>query len=107
MIGWRVGWVAGPADTVTDAGWAHVYNTTMPVAISRLCGYGGPARRPCRAECVAELERRRDTILSSLPGWPFVSPAGAGRFFSTSPRWASSQWRPRILLDDAKITPLR
>jgi aspartate/methionine/tyrosine aminotransferase len=23
MIGWRVGWVAGPATTVTDAGWAH------------------------------------------------------------------------------------
>ena len=53
MIGWRVGWVAGPADTVTDAGWAHVYNTTMPVAISRFRGDGRPAWRPgpCRRVC--------------------------------------------------------
>jgi aspartate/methionine/tyrosine aminotransferase len=77
MIGWRVGWIAGPADTVADSGWVHVYNTTMPVAISRfaatavLRGDQGHV-----ADCVAELERRRDTMLSGLPGWPFVSAAG-------------------------------
>src|SRR5207245_2036691 len=27
-------------------------------------------------ECVAELERRRDTMLEGLPGWPFVRPRG-------------------------------
>jgi aspartate/methionine/tyrosine aminotransferase len=96
MIGWRVGWVAGPADTMTDAGWAHVYNTTMPVAISRfaatavLRGDQGHV-----AECVAELARRRDTMLSGLPDWPFVSPAGAGRSFLTSLPWASSPRRHR------------
>src|ERR671934_90242 len=31
MIGWRVGWVAGPAETIADVGWMHVYNTTTPV----------------------------------------------------------------------------
>jgi aspartate/methionine/tyrosine aminotransferase len=77
MIGWRVGWVVGPADTVSDSGWVHVYNTTMPVAISRfaatavLRGDQGHV-----AECVAELERRRDAMLDRLPGWPFVKPAG-------------------------------
>jgi aspartate/methionine/tyrosine aminotransferase len=77
MIGWRVGWVAGPADTVSDSGWVHVYNTTMPVAISRfaatavLRGDQGHV-----AACVAELEHRRDTMLSGLPGWPLVSAAG-------------------------------
>ena len=35
MIGWRVGWVAGPAETIEDAGWAHVYNTTTPVGLAR------------------------------------------------------------------------
>ncbi len=105
MIGWRVGWVAGPPDTVTDAGWAHVYNTTMPVAISRfaatavLRGDQGHV-----AECVAELERRRDTILSGLPDWPFVSPAGG---WSLLLDVASLGFDPagasRILLDDAKI----
>jgi aspartate/methionine/tyrosine aminotransferase len=87
MIGWRVGWVAGPADTVTDAGWAHVYNTTMPVAISRfaatavLRGDQGHV-----AECVAELEHRRDTMLSGLPGWPLVSRLTAGRPSTSPPR---------------------
>lgn len=110
MIGWRVGWVAGPAETVSDAGWAHVYNTTMPVGISRfaatavLRGDQGHV-----AECVAELERRRDTMLSGLPGWPFVSPAGGWSLLldvvalGFEPAEAS-----QILLDDAKIaaTPM-
>jgi aspartate/methionine/tyrosine aminotransferase len=105
MIGWRVGWVAGPAETVTDAGWAHVYNTTMPVAISRfaatavLRGDQGHV-----ADCVAELERRRDTMLSGLADWPLVSPAGG---WSLLIDVASLGFEPaeasRILLDDAKI----
>ena len=103
MIGWRVGWVAGPADTVTDAGWARLQHNDAGGDLP-LRGYGSPARRPrpCRrVRCRTRAPPRHDTL--SLPGWPFVSPAGAGRFFSTSPRWASSQRRPRILLDDAKI----
>ncbi|HXV57360.1 MAG TPA: pyridoxal phosphate-dependent aminotransferase [Gaiellaceae bacterium] len=77
MIGWRVGWVAGPAATVEDAGWAHVYNTTTPVGLARAAGAAVlRGDQGHVAECVAELERRRDTMLSSLPGWPFVSPGG-------------------------------
>ena len=44
MIGWRVGWVAGPEETVTDAGWAHIYNTTCP---SR--SHAAPAPPSCEA----------------------------------------------------------
>jgi len=105
MIGWRVGWVAGPADTVSDSGWVHVYNTTMPVAISRfaatavLRGDQGHV-----ADCVAELERRRDTMLSGLPGWPFVSAAGG---WSMLLDVASLGFEPeeasQILLEDAQI----
>jgi len=105
MIGWRVGWIAGPADTVSDAGWAHVYNTTMPVAISRfaatavLRGDQGHV-----AECVAELERRRDTMLSGLPEWPLVSPAGG---WSLLLDVASLGFEPaeasQLLLDEAQI----
>jgi N-succinyldiaminopimelate aminotransferase len=105
MIGWRVGWVAGPPDTVSDSGWVHVYNTTMPVAISRfaatavLRGDQGHV-----AECVAELERRRDTVLRGLPGWPFVSAAGG---WSMLLDVASLGFEPeeasQILLEDAQI----
>jgi N-succinyldiaminopimelate aminotransferase len=77
MIGWRVGWVAGPESTVTDVGWAHVYNTTCPVSIARKAGAAVlRGDQDHVADCVVELERRRDTMLEGLPGWPFVKPAG-------------------------------
>jgi len=77
MIGWRVGWVAGPEPTVTDVGWAHVYNTTCPVSIARKAGAAVlRGDQDHVADCVVELERRRDTMLKGLPGWPFVKPAG-------------------------------
>jgi aspartate/methionine/tyrosine aminotransferase len=77
MIGWRVGWVAGPRALVEHVGWAHVYNTTTPVGISRaaatavLRGDHGHVQ-----DCVTELQRRRDAILGALPDLPFVRPAG-------------------------------
>lgn len=77
MIGWRVGWVAGPRELVEDVGWAHVYNTTTPVGIAR-----APATAVLRGDhghvedCVRELQRRRDTIFEQLPGWPLVRPGG-------------------------------
>ncbi|HEY3501371.1 MAG TPA: pyridoxal phosphate-dependent aminotransferase [Actinocatenispora sp.] len=77
MIGWRVGWVAGPRTLIDGVGWAHVYNTTTPVGIARaaatavLRGDHGHV-----ADCAAELQRRRDTILAGRPDLPFVRPAG-------------------------------
>jgi aspartate/methionine/tyrosine aminotransferase len=77
MIGWRVGWIAGPEATVTDAGWVHVYNTTCPVSIARRAGAAVlRGNQGHVAGCVEELERRRDTILTGLAGWPLVKPAG-------------------------------
>jgi len=77
MIGWRVGWVAGPAATVEDAGWAHVYNTTTPVGIARAAAAAVlRGQQEHVAACVAELERRRDALLDGLPDWPFVRPGG-------------------------------
>jgi aspartate/methionine/tyrosine aminotransferase len=56
------------------------------------------------ADCAAELERRRDTMLSGLPGWPLVSPAGG---WSLLLDVASLGFEPaeasRILLEDAQI----
>jgi aspartate/methionine/tyrosine aminotransferase len=77
MIGWRVGWVAGPAELVESVGWMHVYNTTTPTGIARaaatavLRGDQGHV-----ADAVAELERRRNAILDALDGWPVIRPAG-------------------------------
>src|SRR5207302_10178936 len=77
MIGWRVGWVAGPAATIEDVGWVHVYNTTMPTALSRTAATAVLSGDQAHVqECVDELEQRRDLLLESLPDWPFVRPAG-------------------------------
>src|SRR5438105_8162782 len=73
MIGWRVGWVAGPAATIEDVGWVHVYNTTMPTALSRTAATAVLSGDQAHVrECVDELEQRRDLLLESLPDWPFV-----------------------------------
>ena len=105
MIGWRVGWIAGPEATVTDAGWVHVYNTTCPVSIARRAGAAVlRGDQGHVAECVEELERRRDTMLEGLSGWPLVKPAGG---WSLLLDVASLGFEPeeasRILLEESQI----
>jgi N-succinyldiaminopimelate aminotransferase len=82
----------------------------MPTAISRF-----PAAAVLRgdqrhvAECVAELEARRDLILEALDGWPVVRPGGGWSMLidavalGTTPAELS-----RALLEDAAIaaTPM-
>jgi aspartate/methionine/tyrosine aminotransferase len=110
MIGWRVGWVAGPAEVIDSVGWVHVYNTTTPTAVARaaatavLRGDQGHV-----ADAVAELERRRDAILDGLAGWPVVRPAGGWSLLIDA---AALDLAPadlsRMLLEDAAIaaTPM-
>jgi aspartate/methionine/tyrosine aminotransferase len=105
MIGWRVGWVCGPAATVEDVGWVHVYNTTMPTAIARAAAAAvlrGDQRHV--QECVDELQRRRDCILDGLRDWPLIRPAGG---WSLLLDVATLGWTPqdasRVLLEEAGI----
>jgi aspartate/methionine/tyrosine aminotransferase len=110
MIGWRVGWVAGPADLVESVGWMHVYNTTMPTGVARaaatavLRGDQGHV-----ADAVAELERRRDTILEQLEGWPLVKPAGGWSLLIDAVEMGTTASElSRALIEDAAIaaTPM-
>jgi N-succinyldiaminopimelate aminotransferase len=105
MIGWRVGWVAGPADTLEDAGWAHVYNTTTPVGLARAAAAAVlRGQQDHVAECVAELERRRDTMLAGLPDWPFVRPAGGwSMLLDVSDLGVEARAASRLLLEESSI----
>jgi aspartate/methionine/tyrosine aminotransferase len=105
MIGWRVGWVAGPPETVEDAGWAHVYNTTTPVGLARHAGAAVLRGDQSHvAECVAELERRRDTMLARLPEWPFVSPGGGwSMLLDVAALGFEAPEASRLLLDENSI----
>jgi len=77
MIGWRVGWVAGPAELVESVGWMHVYNTTTPTGVARAAATAVLRGDQAHVvDAVAELERRRDTILEALDGWPLIRPGG-------------------------------
>ena len=110
MIGWRVGWIAGPAEIVDAAGWVHVYNTTTPTGVARAAAtavlHGDQGHV---ADAVAELERRRDAILEALAGWPVVRPAGGWSLLIDA---AALDLAPadlsRMLLKDAAIaaTPM-
>ena len=77
MIGWRVGWIAGPDQIVSDAGWVHVYNTTGAVSVARKAAEAvlrGPQEHVADAtpSCSAAATRSSPP----LPAWPIVRPAG-------------------------------
>jgi aspartate/methionine/tyrosine aminotransferase len=105
MIGWRVGWVAGPAETVEDAGWAHVYNTTTPVGIARAAAAAVlRGQQDHVAACTAELERRRDALLAALPGWPVVSPGGGwSLLLDAAALGLEAPTASRLLLEESAI----
>jgi N-succinyldiaminopimelate aminotransferase len=105
MIGWRVGWVAGPAETIMDVGWTHVYNTTTPVSIARAAATAVlRGNQDHVADCVSELERRRDVMLDGLADWPFVRPGGGwSMLLDVSALGFSAPEASRILLEEASI----
>jgi aspartate/methionine/tyrosine aminotransferase len=105
MIGWRVGWVAGPAETIEDVGWAHVYNTTTPVGLARAAGTAVlRGDQGHVAECVAELERRRDVLLAGLPDWPFVRPGGGwSLLLDVAELGLAAPEASRLLLEESAI----
>jgi len=77
MIGWRVGWVAGPAEVMGDVALASIYNTTVA------SGFGQVGAHTALTDgndgigaAVAEWQARRDLILRELAELPVVVPEG-------------------------------
>jgi len=79
MIGWKVGWVAGPPEVMEAIGTVHVCNTADPVSIAQTAvaavleasdGETGVAA------AVAEWQQRRDLIVEELAGFSIVPAAG-------------------------------
>jgi aspartate/methionine/tyrosine aminotransferase len=77
MIGWRVGWVAGPAEVMADVAFAAIYNTTVTSGFAQHGAHAAlTAADDGVAAAVAELEARRNLILEELEGLPVVIPEG-------------------------------
>ena len=77
MIGWRVGWVAGPRAVMADITRAHLFNVVTPVGLTQR-GAIEALRTPDTdaAAAVAEWQRRRDVVVSELAGYDVVPAAG-------------------------------
>jgi aspartate/methionine/tyrosine aminotransferase len=77
MIGWRIGWVVGPAAVMADVAKAHIYNVVTPTGLTQSGAAAALALPPADVEgAVAEWQRRRDVVLAELDGLPVVRPGG-------------------------------
>ncbi|MEU7860359.1 pyridoxal phosphate-dependent aminotransferase [Nonomuraea sp. NPDC049141] len=78
MIGWRIGWIAGPADIMARIRVAAIYNTTVAGGYAQL-GAAAALADPAGAgvdEAVAEYQARHDTVIAQLSGLPVVRAGG-------------------------------
>jgi aspartate/methionine/tyrosine aminotransferase len=110
MIGWRVGWVVGPAGIVADIARVSITNVVCQTGIAM--GAVAAAINGVDdgiADCVAELEARRDLLLDELSGFVVVPPHGGWSFLvDVSPLGLDGPTASRLLLDKGKIaaTPM-
>jgi aspartate/methionine/tyrosine aminotransferase len=77
MIGWRVGWVVGPAAIMREIGLVSISDVVVPVGIAQgavAAALAEPAQDVLDA--VATWEARRDLIVAELEGLPLRKPAG-------------------------------
>ncbi|MCK2217968.1 pyridoxal phosphate-dependent aminotransferase [Actinomadura sp. ATCC 31491] len=78
MIGWRIGWVAGPPDVMARIMVATVYNTTVAGGFQQH-GAAAALTDPAGggvAEAAAEYQARHDTVIAQLDGFPVVRADG-------------------------------
>lgn len=77
MIGWRVGWIVGPAAIMRDVRLASLSNVVCQVGIAMPGAAAAlTAADDGVASAVAEWEARRDVLLAQLADLPVVRPHG-------------------------------
>jgi len=111
MIGWRVGWVAGPEAILGDIARVHLYNVVSPTGIAQSGAAAALNAPPADvAAAVAEWERRRDAVLLSLSGFPVMRAAGGwSMLLDVRAMGHDSFTASRLLLDRGRVaaTPMR
>lgn len=110
MIGWRVGWVVGPAPIIADVGRVSISNVVCQTGIAM----GAVATAINDPEdgisaCVAEWQRRRDVILDELKDFTVIPPHGGwSMFLDVSRLGLDSSTASKKLIEAGKIaaTPM-
>jgi aspartate/methionine/tyrosine aminotransferase len=78
MIGWRVGWIAGPEPLLEPIARTVIYNTVIPSGFAQIGAHAGlTAKDDGVAAAVAEWRRRRDAVEDQLEDLPLVRCDGA------------------------------
>ncbi len=105
MIGWRVGWVVGPAAIVADVARVSITNVVCQTGIAM--GAVATAINDSDdgiAMSVAELEARRNVLLDELAGFAVTPPHGGWSFLiDVSSLGLDGPEASRRLLDKGKI----
>ncbi len=79
MIGWRTGWIVGPAAVMAAVAKVGIYNVVTGVGIGQpgaLAALAAGDEAEDVAASVARWERRRDAVLEALRDYPVRSPGG-------------------------------
>jgi aspartate/methionine/tyrosine aminotransferase len=111
MIGWRVGWVVGPASIMSDIALVHIYNVVTPTGIAQV-GALAAIQSPYEdfVACVTEWQRRRDAVNDQLRDLPMISAAGGwSQLLDVGAMGYDSFTASGLLLERGKIaaTPMR
>jgi aspartate/methionine/tyrosine aminotransferase len=82
MIGWRVGWVVGPAEIIADVGRVSISNVVCQTGIA-MGAVAAAINDPDDGiqTCVAEWQHRRDTLLEELREFTVIPPHGGWSLF--------------------------
>jgi aspartate/methionine/tyrosine aminotransferase len=111
MIGWRVGWIVGPAAVMNDIGLVSISNVVCQVGIAMP---GATAALTMSddglAAAIAEWQKRRDVLLDELSGLPVVPPQGGWSLLVDVQKLAlDCETASRLLLEKGKVaaTPMR
>ena len=110
MIGWRVGWVVGPADILADVARVSITNVVCQTGIA-MGAVATAINDPNDGIqlCVEEWQRRRDVLLDELREFTVIPPHGGwSLFLDVSQSGFDSATASRRLLERGKIaaTPM-
>ncbi len=105
MIGWRVGWVVGPAPIIADVARVSLTNVVCQTGIAMgAVATAITAPDDGIAASVAEWQRRRDVVLEELAGLRAIPPHGGwSLLLDVSPFGLSGAEASRRLLERGKI----
>ncbi|WP_141579579.1 pyridoxal phosphate-dependent aminotransferase [Actinomadura sp. WMMA1423] len=112
LIGWRVGWVVGPAPIVADIRLVGLTNVVCQVGLAQdavAAALDAPDADADVAAATAEWQRRCEAVLHELAGYPVVPPHGGWSLLvDTGPLELTAAELSRRLFDRARIaaTPM-